>query len=405
MANKIDTDVKKIDDILSRSVEDIIVKEHLREQLLSGKKLRIKFGIDPTGPSIHLGRAVPLWKLRAFQDLGHQVVIIVGDFTTMIGDPSDKLEKRPMLDRKTIEYNMKNYKKIIGKIIDIKKAEFTYNSSWLKKLNFLEISQLAETFSVQQMSSRRNFKDRIDAGTDISLREFLYPLMQGYDSVAVKSDVEIGGFDQLFNVKAGRTIQKHYGQPEQDILTTAMLEGTDGRKMSTSWGNVILITDEANDMFGKIMSIKDELIAKYLLLTTNTPLGEIAKIEADIAGGANPRDAKVLLGKKVVAMYHGEKEAEAAYEAFVNTFQKKEIPDDIEEVKSEDGEKLGDLLVRAKVVESKSEFRRLVEQRGVHKLTGVGCNEKGEGEKVEDQFAAAESGTYKIGKRRFIKII
>lgn len=402
---KIDTDARKIDEILSRSVEDIIVKENLKTKLLSGKKLRIKFGIDPTGPSIHLGRAVPLWKLRAFQDLGHQIVLIIGDFTATIGDPSDKLEKRPMLTQKAIEQNMKQYKKIIGKIIDVRKAEFKYNSSWLKKLNFADISQLAESFSVQQMSSRRNFKDRIDAGTDISLREFLYPLMQGYDSVAVKADVELGGFDQLFNLKAGRVIQKHYGQAEQDILTTAMLEGTDGRKMSTSWGNVILITDTPADMFGKVMSLHDDLIVKYLSLATATPHTEIEKIENEIKAGANPRDAKVLLGKKIVAMYHGEKEAEAAYEAFVNTFQKKEIPDDVEEVTMEAGEKLSDLLVRAKVIESKSEFRRLVEQGGVHKLNGVDTGEKGDGEKVEDQFAVAERGTYKIGKRRFITII
>ncbi len=393
---KIDTDPKKIDELLSRNVEDIIVKEHLRERLLSGQKLRIKFGIDPTGPSIHLGRAVPLWKLRAFQDLGHQIVLIIGDFTATIGDPSDKLEKRPMLDKKTIERNMKEYKKIIGKIIDIKKAEFNYNSKWLKKLNFAEISILAESFSVQQMSARRNFKDRIDAGTDISLREFLYPLMQGYDSVAVNADVEIGGFDQLFNLKAGRTIQKHYGKSEQDILTTAMLEGTDGRKMSTSWGNVILITDEASDMFGKIMSVHDDLIVKYFKLVTTVPLTDIEKIEADIKNGMNPRDAKVILGKKVVAMYHGEAKAEAAHQAFVQTFQKKEIPDDIEEVAAHKDEKLADFLVRTGVVESKSEFRRLVEQKGIHNLSNESV--------VEDQFIEAHPGTYKIGKRRFIKI-
>lgn len=397
---KIDTDTKKIDELLSRSVEDIIVKEDLREKLLSGKKLRIKFGIDPTGPSIHLGRAVPLWKLRAFQDLGHQIVLIIGDFTATIGDPSDKLEKRPMLDKKTIEQNMKAYKKIIGKIIDVRKAEFKYNSAWLKKLNFVEISQLAESFSVQQMSARRNFKDRIEAGTDISLREFLYPLMQGYDSVAVKADVELGGFDQLFNLKAGRTIQKHYGQPEQNIITTAMLEGTDGRKMSTSWGNVILITDTANDMFGKIMSLHDDLIVKYLSLATSTPQSEIEQIENTIKGGGNPRDAKMLLGKKIVAMYHGEKAADEAEQHFINTFQKKEIPDDIEEIAVEKGEKLADLLVRAKVVESKSEFRRLVEQGGVHMLSTDTENHS-----VEDIHADAHVGIYKIGKRRFIKIV
>ncbi len=395
---KIITDVTKIDDLLSRNVEDIIIKDRLKEKLLSGKKLRIKFGIDPTGPSIHLGRAVPLWKLRAFQDLGHQVVIIVGDFTATIGDPSDKLEKRPMLDKKTIEQNMKEYKKIIGRIIDIKKAEFIYNSSWLKKLTFVEISQLAESFSVQQMSARRNFKDRIDKNEDISLREFLYPLMQGYDSVAVKSDVEIGGFDQLFNLKAGRVIQKHYGQVEQDIVTTSMLEGTDGRKMSTSWGNVILITDEPNDMFGKVMSLNDNLIIKYFSLTTSTPKEEIEKIENNIKSGGNPRDAKILLGKKIVSMYYGEKKADIAHEYFISTFQKKEIPDDTEEVSAHPNEKLSDLLVRAKIVESKSEFRRLVEQGGIHKI------QQSEENTITDQFVLAESGTYKIGKRRFLKI-
>lgn len=388
--------INKIEDLLSRNVEDIIVKESLKEKLLSGKKLRIKFGIDPTGPSIHLGRAVPLWKLRAFQDLGHKIVLIIGDFTATIGDPSDKLEKRPMISQEMIKKNMRDYKKIIGKIIDIKKAEFVYNSKWLKKLNFSEISNLAESFSVQQMSARRNFKDRIDSGTDISLREFLYPLMQGYDSVAVSSDVEIGGFDQLFNLKAGRTIQKHYGKNEQDILTTTMLEGTDGRKMSTSWGNVILITDEPNDMFGKIMSLHDDLIIKYFKVATNTSLEEIKKIENEMKEGENPRNIKMNLGKKIVAMYHGEKEAIFAHEHFVNTFQKKEIPEDILEIESSDGEKLVDLLIKAEVVESKSEFRRLVEQGGVHNLTNS--------TEVNDPNTKAIPGSYKIGKRRFIKI-
>jgi tyrosyl-tRNA synthetase len=394
---KVITDPSKIDDILSRNVEDVIVKESLKTKLLSGKKLRIKFGIDPTGPSIHLGRAVPLWKLRAFQDLGHQIVLIVGDFTAMIGDPSDKLEKRPMINRATIESNMRDYKKVLGKIIDIRKAEFKYNSKWLKKLDFLEISELAESFSVQQMSSRRNFKDRIDAGTDISLREFMYPLMQGYDSVAVKADIEIGGFDQLFNLKAGRVIQKHYGQTEQDILTTAMLEGTDGRKMSTSWGNVILITDTPNDIFGKIMSLHDDLIVKYFSLTTNTSHGEIEKIEQDIKNGANPRDAKMILAEKIVALYHGEKEAKAARDFFISTFQKKEIPDEIEEVAAEPGEKLADLLVRTGIISSKSEFRRLTEQGGIHSLTKKITLTK--------QDFPAEHGTYRIGKHRFIKIV
>src|SRR3989338_3818860 len=224
------TDQSKIDELLARGVEEIFVKEHLREALLSGRQLRIKLGIDPTGPAIHLGRAIPLRKLRAFQDLGHKAVLIIGDFTAKIGDPSDKLAKRPMLSEKQIKENLKTYKKQLGKIVDLKNAEFKFNSKWLGKLGFREISQLAESFSVQQMLARRNFKERFQAGDEIGLRELTYPLMQGYDSVAVKADVELGGFDQLFNLKAGRIIQKHYGQKEQDILTLQMLEGTDGRK-------------------------------------------------------------------------------------------------------------------------------------------------------------------------------
>ena len=263
---------------MERGVTSIVDRAHLENALDSGKTLRIKLGIDPTGPNIHLGRAIALRKLCAFQNLGHQAVLIVGDYTALIGDPSDKLSKRPMLTKTDVKKNLKNYKKQIGKILDLKKTEFRFNSNWLSKLKFQEISQLAESFSLQQMVERRNFKDRLDKREEISLHEFLYPLMQGYDSVAVKSDVELGGFDQLFNLHAGRVIQRHYGQKEQDLITVEMLEGTDGRKMSTTWGNVVTILDEPNDMFGKLMSLHDELIPKYLLLCTNTKEGEIEKI-------------------------------------------------------------------------------------------------------------------------------
>ena len=261
----VNTDSRKIEELLARGVEDVIVKEHLEQALKSGKQLRVKFGIDPTGPKIHLGRSIPLRKLKAFQELGHQIVLIIGDFTATIGDPSDKLSKRPTLTKEHVQENMRNYAKQLGKILDMGKVELRYNSEWLEKLSLKDINELADCFSIQQMAARRNFKDRIDKGEDVSMREMLYPLMQGYDSVVVKSDVEVGGFDQLFNVMAGRAIQKQYGQPEQDILTTQMLEGTDGRKMSTSWGNVITIVDESNDMFCKIMAIKDDLILKYFL--------------------------------------------------------------------------------------------------------------------------------------------
>ncbi len=388
---RVSTDKEKIEDILNRGTEDIFVKEHLRSRLMSGKMLRVKLGIDPTGPKIHLGRAIPLRKLRAFQDLGHKAILIVGDFTAMIGDPSDKLEKRPMLTEKKIKENMKDYKKQIGKIIDLKKAEFVYNSRWLKKLSLMETSILAESFSFQQMAKRRNFKDRIEKDEEISLRELFYPLMQGYDSVAVKADVELGGFDQLFNVKAGRTIQKHYGMPEQDILTMQMLEGTDGRKMSTSWGNIITIIDEPSDMFGKVMSVKDELIEKYFSLCTDIKENEIPKTE-------NPRDAKMKLAYEIVKIYHGEKKAEEAQENFINTFQKKEVPEEMEEIKTQTGELLVDVLLRNKILTSKGEWRRLVEQNAIHDLS--------KNENIKDvNLKVSENLTLKIGKKRFIKIL
>ncbi len=395
------TDRAKIQELLDRGTEDVFIKESLEKKLLSGKRLRIKLGIDPTSSNIHLGRATVLHKLRAFQDLGHQVVLIVGDFTALIGDPSDKLEKRPMLTPAKIQENLKNYKKTLGKIVDLDRAEFAYNSTWLSKLGFSEIATLAESFSVQQMLSRRNFKDRIEKGEDISLREFLYPLMQGYDSVAVKADVELGGFDQLFNLKAGRIIQKHYGQPEQDVITFNMLEGTDGRKMSSSWGNVINITDAANDMFGKVMSLKDELIIKYFTLCTEVSLKEVDAFKIQIEGGANPRDIKVILAKEIVSRYYDKKTAESAAAAFENTFKKGGIPDDAHEAKVSEGTFLVDILLEHELVSSKSDFRRLIDGGGVSIVEKGGTVEK----ITDPLYKITRSIDLKIGARRFIKIV
>lgn len=388
---KVITDEKRINDILSRGVEDIFIKEELRKKMLSGKVLRVKLGIDPTGPKIHLGRAIPLRKLRQFQDLGHKAVLIVGDFTAMIGDPSDKLEKRPMLTEKQIKENMKSYAKQLGMIVDLKKTEFKYNSAWLKKLGFKEIANLAESFSLQQMSSRRNFKDRIEKEEEVSLREFLYPLMQGYDSVAVKADIEIGGFDQLFNLKAGRIIQKHYNMAQQDVLTVQMLEGTDGRKMSSSWGNVVSIIDAPDEMFGKIMSIKDELISKYFLLCTDI-------FESEIPRDENPRNVKMRLAYEIVKIYHREKKAREAQENFVNTFQKKEVPEVMDELKANADEILSEILVRNKILSSKGEWRRLVLENAIHDLQKK--------ENITDvNLKISEDLTLKIGKKRFLKIL
>jgi len=305
-----------------------------------------------------------------------------------------------MLTKEDVKRNMKSYKDQLGKILDMKKTELHYNSRWLDKLNFRETAELAESFSLQQMAHRRNFKERIDKGEDVSIRECLYPLMQGYDSVAVKADVEIGGFDQLFNLKAGRIIQKHYGQPEQDILTTQMIEGADGRKMSTSWGNVINIIDEPNDMFGKIMSMKDELILPYFWLCTDIAKTDYDNFEKRLKQGDNPRNIKMELGKRIVELYHSKKKAEEAAQEFEKIFSKKEMPSDMPEYRvSSDKIALIDLLVQTKLASSKGEARRLIAQGGV----------KVNQEAVKDIAAVLsipEKGVIlQCGKRHFVKIV
>lgn len=400
MIMKISTDPNKIKEILERGTEDVIEKDHLEKSLKSGKKLRVKFGIDPTGPKIHLGRAVPLRKLKAFQELGHQIVLIVGDFTATIGDPSDKLSKRPILTKEDVKKNMKSYKDQLGKILDMKKVDLNYNSKWLGKLNLEKIADLAESFSLQQMEQRRNFKERIDRGEDVSLRELLYPLMQGYDSVVVKADVEVGGFDQLFNLKAGRIIQKHYGQPEQDILTAKMIEGADGRKMSTSWGNVINIVDEPNEMFGKIMSMIDELILPYFWLCTDITKEEYDDFEKYLKQGDNPRNIKIELGKRIVELYHSKKEAEEAAAEFEKVFSKKELPTDMPEHRvTSDQIALVDILVQTKLASSKGEARRLIAQGGAKVDQKVITD-------IQAVLPIPDKGVIlQCGKRHFVKII
>jgi len=386
----------ELHNLLDRGVTNIIDRAHLEKSLNSGKQLRVKLGFDPTGGKIHIGRAIILRKLRDFQMLGHKVIFIVGDFTARIGDPSDKLSKRPMLSKEQIKKNIKNYKSQVGKIIDFKKAEFSFNSKWLKKLDFEEIGELAESFSIQQMLERRNFSDRVKKGEEISLRELLYPLMQGYDSVAVKADVELGGFDQLFNLHAGRVIQRHYGQKEQDILTCEMLEGTDGRKMSTSWGNVINIVDEPNDMFGKVMAVRDELISKYFLLCTDVPENEIKKIQNDTkAGKLNPRDAKLRLAREIVSIYHGESVAKKAEEEFTKVFSKKELPSKMEQFKLSSPKDLVYILVNSKISPSKSEAWRLIKQGGI----------KIDNKVIKDpKHQVSDDSVIQAGKRHFLKI-
>lgn len=389
---------QKIEELLSRGVAEAIDYEHLKERLLSGEKLRIKLGIDPTSPNLHLGRSIPLLKLRDFQELGHQIVLIVGDFTGQIGDTSDKESERPMLSEDVIKQNMQSYADQAGKVLDMSKTEVRYNSEWLAGLGFGEIGRMADAFSLAEFSARENIKKRLDAGKRVSLREMMYPLMQGYDSVAVKADVELGGTDQRFNLLAGRHLQPLYKQAPQDILTTNLILGTDGRKMSSSWGNTINLTDAPNDMFGKTMSIPDELIIDYLVHCTRVPMAEVAAWESQLKDGANPRDAKVFLAKALVSMYHGGEAGADAESYFVNTFSKGEIPTDIPEHAAEKGQALVDFLVAAGVAESKSDARRKIEQGGVSMNN----------EKITDPAALMSEvhagQVLKVGKKDFVKV-
>ncbi|NTW75952.1 MAG: tyrosine--tRNA ligase [Candidatus Moranbacteria bacterium] len=391
----------KIEELLTRGVAEVIDREHLKKRLLAGEKLRVKLGIDPTSPNIHLGRSVVLLKLRDFQDLGCQVVLIVGNFTGLIGDTSDKDAERPMLDQATVEFNMGSYFDQAAKIVDMGSAERHFNAEWLRELRYLEIGEQADAFSVHEFISRDNIKNRLDAGKRVSLREVLYPLMQGYDSVQVRADVEIGGTDQRFNILAGRKLQSRYGQEAQDVVTVNLIPGIDGRKMSSSWGNTINLSDEPNEMYGKVMSVPDELIDTYLVHATRIPMGEIDTIREGMDDGRlNPRDAKMRLAKEIVRMYHSEKAADEAEEYFVTAFSRREIPQDIPDVFVDgDSESVVDFVVRSGNATSKSDARRKIEQGGI----SIGD------EKVADWAFVLEKDAHhgkvmKIGKTGFVRI-
>ena len=388
----------KINEVLTRGVEDVIVRQDLEKLLLSGKKIKVYLGIDPTSTRITLGNAVPLRKLRDFQNLGHEVIFLVGSFTALIGDTSDKDAMRKALTEKEIEANFKTYKKQAAKILDFSKAKIKYNGDWLGKLKFADIVKLAQNFTVQQMIERDMYQKRLADKKPIGLHEFLYPLMQGYDSVAMDVDLEIGGNDQLFNMLAGRTLMKIYKNKEKYVLTTALIEGLDGRKMSKSYGNTVDLTDEPSDMFGKLMSLKDELIIKYFELCTDMPMDEIKDIEQSIHAGANPREAKFKLATEIVKLYHGAKAAVKAGEEFNNIFQQHGKPDDMETVKLPVANyKLQDLLVKLSLAPSKSEAQRLIEQGGVRIDDKVLSDWKA-------SVAVKKGMVVQVGKRKFVKI-
>lgn len=380
MANVV-TDQAKIDALLNRGVEEAIIREHLEAALMSGTQLRVKFGADPTAPDLHLGHAVALRKLRQFQDLGHQIVFIIGDFTAKIGDPSGRDKARPQLTDAQIKNNLKTYWEQASKILDKRKLEVRRNSEWYGKDDGLLLKLMAQ-MSMERVMEREDFQKRIKAGQEVTMLEALYPILQGYDSVVVKADVEIGGSDQKFNLLMGRRIQRKYGMPEQDVLTLPLLVGTDGeKKMSKSEGNDIGITESPNVMFGKIMSIPDALIEQYYALCTDS--------DRTIQ---DPREAKLALGEIIVDMYHGKGEGAKAREEFVRVFSNKEKPAERPVVKHAGGMKAIDALLEAGVARSRGEARRLIEQGGVR------VND----EKIGDPNQIIPKGvTVQVGPRRF----
>ncbi len=382
-------------ELLTRAVESVVPRELAEAKLASGKPMRLYLGIDPTGAKLHLGHSVPLRKLRAFQDAGHHVIFLIGSFTAMIGDPSGRDVLREPLDKKQVEKNFDTYKEQTKSILDFSKLEIRFNHEWLEKLRFDKIIQIASHFTVQQMLERDMFQKRMKEGKPISPHEFLYPLMVGYDSVMLDVDCELGGSDQLFNMLAGRTLQKAFGKREKFVLTTKLIEGTDGRKMSKTYDNCIYLEDDAAEMFGKTMSIKDELIAIYMECCTDIPMVEIDEAKRAMEMGANPKDFKVHLAKEIVKMYHGSDAVPQAEEEFQRIFLNDGIPDEIPEIQSEKGELLIDLLVRAKVVASKTEVKRLIAQKGIALNDVIVV--------AIDQIA--EQGVVRVGKRKFLKIL
>ena len=387
-------------DLLTRAVCDVIPRKLAEDKLKTDKPLRIYWGIDPTGSKIHLGHAVPLRKFKQFQDAGHEMIFLIGSFTAMIGDPSGQDKMREPLTSEKIEENFKTYQEQASKIVDFSKVKIVYNHEWLDEMKFKDVVKLASNFTVQQMLERDMYQRRIKEGKPIGYHEFLYPIMQGYDSVVLDVDCEMGGNDQLFNMLAGRTLQQAYKKREKCVLTLKLLEGTDGRKMSKTYDNCIYLDDEASDMYGKVMSVNDDLMEQYFECCTDVPMEEVKKI---LQG--NPRDAKARLAREIVTIYHDEKAAKTAEEEFLNVFKKGGLPEDMPEVTVKKGAILIDVLVEQKLVASKSEARRLVEQGGIKVNDKAVTSIETTVEEGMTAGASAKEVIVKVGKRKFLKII
>ncbi|MDP4200653.1 MAG: tyrosine--tRNA ligase [Bacteroidota bacterium] len=392
-------------DLIRRGTVDLISEEEFARKIerarATSKPLNIKLGADPSTPDLHIGHGVVLRKLRQFQDLGHQACLIIGDFTAMIGDPSGRQKTRPMLSADEVKKNAETYVEQVSRILDGSRLKVMYNSTWLSPMTFTDVIKLAGSYTVSQMLEREDFHKRFNDELPISLHEFLYPLAQGMDSVAIHSDVELGGTDQKFNLLVGRELQRHFGMEPQSVLTMPLLEGTDGeRKMSKSYGNSINFSDSPDEMFGKTMSIPDTMIARYFELATSVP--DLVVIKQQLADkNTNPRDLKVRLGQEIVRGFYGDEAANAAYDKFRTMFVKKEVPDDIEVVHvfSERSILLTDFIAERKLAPSKSEARRLIEGGGVSL----------DGEKVLDvkmSFTPNTEGVVlKVGKRKFLRVV
>ncbi len=388
-------------DLIKRGTEEVLPEALLIKKLERGQPLKIKAGFDPTAPDLHIGHTVLINKLRQFQELGHEVIFLIGDFTGMIGDPTGKSVTRPPLTREEVLENAKTYEHQIFKILDPARTTVLFNSSWMGEMSAVDLIQLAAKHTVARMLERDDFNKRYTGGQPIAIHEFLYPLVQGYDSVALKADVELGGTDQKFNLLVGRQLQEAYGQEPQVVITLPILEGLDGvQKMSKSLNNYIAITDPPDEMFGKIMSISDDLMWRYFELLSFRPMDEIESWRTQVSEGANPRDMKVRLAEELVARFHDQDLAKKAHETFVARFQKGQIPDEMPEfrLKTEDaGYPIANLLKDAGLVASTSEANRMIKQGAV----------RVDGEKVTDSSASIVSGAtsvYQVGKRKFARI-
>jgi len=393
--------VKEILDTIERGVEEVIGLDSLKERLASGKPLRVKAGFDPTAPDLHLGHTVLINKMRQLQDLGHDILFLIGDFTGMIGDPTGKNVTRQPLTQEDVERNAATYKEQVFKILDPKKTEVLFNSDWMKHKSAADLIKLASLHTVARMLERDDFHKRYTGNQPIAIHEFLYPLLQGYDSVEMRADVELGGTDQKFNLLMGREIQRHYKQSQQVVITMPLLEGLDGvKKMSKSLGNYIGIDEPANDMYGKLMSVSDELMWRYFELLSFRTIEEINQFKLDAEAGKNPRDIKFLLAEEIVSRFHSEEAAKAAHEAFISRFARNEVPDEMPEISltiPAEGMPIANILKMASLTKSTSEGLRMIKQGAVKK----------DGQRIEENAVLLPTGEHfvvQVGKRRFARV-